>query len=59
MPKIPSPAALVERSISAGRFVEDREWKQYQRYLAKHKKQYGHTSEGQELKFDEYCDRLS
>ena len=59
MPKIPTPAALVERAISAGRFVEDREWKQYQRYLLKHKKQYGHTSKGRTLKFDEYCARLS
>ena len=38
MPKIPTPAALVERAISAGRFVEDREWKQYQRYLAETQK---------------------
>jgi arginine utilization protein RocB len=55
MPTIPDPAKLVERALSAGRYIVDREWKQYQRYLKKHKQKHGNTPEQPPLIFDEYC----
>jgi len=55
MPKIPDPETLLELAESIGRSIEDREWKQYQRYLAKHKRQHGDTLEEEPLKFEEFC----
>jgi hypothetical protein len=55
MPKIPDPKKLVELARSTNRIVEDREWKKYQRYLAKHKQKYGKTSTEQPISFEKYC----
>jgi len=55
MPKIPDPETLVETAKSAKRIVEDREWKQYQRYLAKHKQRYGNQPSEQPISFEQFC----
>jgi len=55
MPAIPDPEELLERAQSINRTVEDREWKQYQRYLAKHEEKYGDPPIEQPLSFDKFC----
>lgn len=55
MPKIPDPKTLRELELSAKRYIEDREWKKYQRYLAKHKKQNGNTYDEDPLSFEDFC----
>jgi len=59
MPRIPSPEALLEIAQSTLRKIEDKEWKKYQRYLAKHAKQNGNTPTEEPLKFEEFCARLA
>ncbi len=58
MPTMPDPGTLLETARSASRAVEDREWKQYQRYLAKYESQHGHTPDEPPLTFEEFCERL-
>ena len=55
MSKIPDPKALLEAARSANRIVEDREWKQYQRYLAKHEQRYGNPPQEPPLTFEQFC----
>ena len=55
MPKIPDPESLVEIAQSVKRIVEDREWKQYQRYLAKHERKYGYPPTEKPLTFEKFC----
>ena len=52
---IPDPKRLVELAHSAGRLIEDREWKQYQRYLAKLEQQHTKHPEPGPLRFEEFC----
>ena len=54
MPKIPDPKSLVELAQSTKRIIEDREWKKYQRYLAKHEKKYGNPPSEQPITFEKY-----
>jgi len=58
MPTIPDPETLMETARSASRPVEDREWKQYQCYLAKYEGQHGITPDEPPLTFEEFCARL-
>lgn len=55
MPKIPDPESLLEIAQSAERIVEDREWKKYQRYLAKHEQKYGNLPTEPPISFEKYC----
>ena len=55
MPKIPDPEALVEKARSINRKVEDREWKKYQRYIAKHEQKYGTPPTKHPISFEKYC----
>jgi hypothetical protein len=55
---IPDPSELVELARSAQRNIEDREWKQYQRYLSKFEDKNGHSSRAEPLSFKEYCEKL-
>jgi hypothetical protein len=55
MPKIPDPKELLDIAKSARRVVEDREWKKYQRYLAKHQQKFGKSRQEQPISFRKYC----
>lgn len=55
MRKIPSPEKLMEIARSTKRVVEDREWKKYQRYLAKHEQKFGNPPTEQPIPFEKYC----
>ena len=55
MTKIPDPEELIEAAQSAERILEDREWKQYQRYLAKHEQKYGNPPKKQPITFKDFC----
>ncbi len=57
MSSIPDPGTLVEIARSACRYVNDREWKKYQRYLNKFA-QSGHSPVEKPLNFEEFCDTL-
>lgn len=52
---IPNPSDLVASARSARRPIEDRQWKQYQRYLAKHKEKYGNPPDEPPISFEEFC----
>jgi hypothetical protein len=54
MPAIPNPSDLLKSARSASRPIEDRQWKQYQRYLAKHKEKYGDSPNETPISFDEF-----
>ena len=54
MPAIPNPSDLMEAARSASRPIEDRQWKQYQRYLAKHKEKYGDSPDEKPISFAEF-----
>ena len=55
MPAIPDPEELVKRAKSISRNVEDQEWKQYQRYLAKHELKFGNPPTEKPLSFRKFC----
>ena len=52
---IPNPKKLVEIAHSAERIIQDREWKQYQRYLSKTKQQQLDNPNLVPHSFDEFC----
>ena len=54
MPAIPNPSDLMEAARSANRKIEDRQWKQYQRYLARHKEKYGDPPDEAPISFAEF-----
>ena len=54
MSAIPNPSDLMESARSASRTIEDRQWKQYQRYLAKHKEKYGDSPDEPPISFIEF-----
>ena len=54
MPAIPNPSDLMEVARSASRTIEDRQWKQYQRYLAKHKEKYADSPDEKPISFAEF-----
>ena len=57
MPAIPDPSDLLEAARSTQRPIEDREWKQYQRYLRKRNQQQREIARyKQPLTFEEFCD---
>ena len=55
MLKIPDPKELLDIAKSAENVVEDREWKKYQRYLAKHQQKFGKSHQEQPISFEKYC----
>ena len=55
MTKIPDPKELLDIAKSAENVVEDREWKKYQRYLAKHQQKFGKSRQEQPISFEKYC----
>jgi len=57
MPKIPDPQTLVEIARSAQQYVNDPEWKKYQRYLKKYA-QNGHSPDKEPLNFEGFCATL-
>ena len=59
MPKIPEPSTLIEIAKSTKRYVNDREWKKYQRYLAKRNIKNDETESGNLLSFEEFCRLLT
>ena len=52
---MPDPKKLVERARSAGRIIQDREWKQYQRYLSKTEQQQLDNPNLVPYSFKEFC----
>ena len=54
MSAIPDPKDLMNAARSASRQIEDRQWKQYQRYLAKHKEKYGDSPDEHPISFAEF-----
>ena len=54
MPAIPDPSELMIAARSASRTIEDRQWKQYQRYLAKHKEKYVDSPGEKPISFAEF-----
>ena len=52
---IPDPKKLVEIARSAERLIQDREWKQYQRYLSKTEQQQDNNPYFVPHSFDEFC----
>ena len=55
MPNLPDPQELLKISKSIKRIVEDREWKKYQRYLAKHEQKFGKPPTEPPIPFEKYC----
>ena len=55
MPAIPAPEKLVEIARSIRNSIEDREWKQYQRYLAKFEQHDRESPDEAPLSFEEFC----
>jgi hypothetical protein len=56
MPAIPDPSDLLEAARSTQHPIEDRQWKQYQRYLRKRNQQRADSLDKQPLTFEEFCD---
>ena len=52
---MPDPKKLVEIARAAGRLIQDREWKQYQRYLSKNERQHDDNPYFVPHSFDEFC----
>ena len=55
MPKLPDPKKLRKEELAAKRYINDREWKKYQRYLAKFEKAGRNDCNEEPLSFEEYC----
>ncbi len=55
MPTIPDPKTLRELELSTKRYISDREWKKYQRYLAKFENAGGNDCDEEPLKFEDFC----
>ena len=55
MLKIPDPKELLDIAESTRHVIEDREWKKYQRYLAKHQQKFGKYRQEQPISFEKYC----
>ena len=54
MPAIPDPSDLMKAARSASRQIEDRQWKQYQRYLARHREKFGDSPDEPPISFTEF-----
>ena len=52
---IPDPKMLRKKELEAKRYINDREWKKYQRYLRKFKETGGNDCDEKPLSFEEYC----
>jgi hypothetical protein len=59
MPTIPDPSDLLDTARYANRSIEDRQWKQYQRYLVRHTEKFGDPPDEPPISFDEFCAWLS
>ena len=57
MPKIPDPQTLVEIARSTRQYINDLEWKKYQRYLTKYARN-GHSPDKEPLNFEGFCATL-
>ena len=55
MPKIPNPETLREMELAVNRYISDREWKKYQRYLTKFQNAGGNDCDEEPLSFEEFC----
>ena len=55
MLNMPEPKTLVEIAHAAGRLIQDREWKQYQRYLSKTEQHQLDNPNFMPHSFDEFC----
>ena len=52
---MPEPKTLVEIAHAAGRLIQDREWKQYQRYLSKQEHPHKGNPYTMPYSFEEFC----
>ena len=52
---MPNPKRLVEIAHAAGLIIQDREWKQYQRYLSKTEQQHIDNLYWVPYSFEEFC----
>jgi hypothetical protein len=55
MPKIPDPKTLRKKELAAKRYISDREWKKYRRYLVKFNNGGGKNCDEEPLSFEEFC----
>lgn len=55
MPKIPDPKTLRKIELDINRYISDREWKKYQRYLVKFNVVGGNDCDEEPLNFEEFC----
>jgi len=55
MPKLPDPKKLRKEELAVKRYINDREWKKYQRYLTNFEKASGNDCDEEPLSFEEYC----